>query len=173
MLRVLASLVIAVMLCSVACSQESAGALAVRQSEEAFWTSIDAGTEGGKWLIEVFKPYADQLTQAVITTQLSEKRADQTGLSEEEIAKNVKAGNEEYSAALQDITPPEELKAYHAKIREVYAEIAKLPPYDQQTPESTAAITKLGLEARDEIVRVFALHNVPKEVVDQFANLPQ
>lgn len=136
---------------------------------EAFYNRIDTTTEWGQWLVGVFKPYADKMAAEALTTILPATQIDPAGLSREELMRKVTAGYAEYHKAIQRITPPEELKAYHMKIMDVYAEISKnLPANPEQALDLEVTIKKLYDEAMREIENVLKTRGVPPEVIEEF-----
>lgn len=136
---------------------------------EAFYNKIDTTTEWGKWMVGVFKPYADKLTAEALVTIFPVTQIDPTGLSREELMKKVTAGYADYYNALQKITPPEELKAYHSKISELYVVISKnIPMTPEQSLDMEITIKKLYEEAMQEIVNVLKSRGVPPDVIEEF-----
>jgi hypothetical protein len=163
-------LVAGMLACGAAFAQGGAGALDANPAAEAFYNKIDTTTEWGQWLVGVFKPYADKMAAEALTTILPATQIDPAGLSQEELLKKVSAGYAEYHKAIQRITPPEELRAYHMKITDVYAEISKnLPAGPEQALELEVKLKILYDEAVQEIIRVLKSHGVPEDVIAEFA----
>jgi hypothetical protein len=150
-------------------SEETESAKALQHTMQRFWASVDPSTEGGEWLITVFKPYWDQLTEGMLSTFMSSRYL--SGGSGKERAENMMAGYRKFYLELKRIKPPEELEAYHDKTLEEYAMSAKLDVRKPGAVEELGRIDKVGAEARSMLYEIFKRHNVPPEV--PFAILPQ
>ena len=169
--KLLSFLVISVMSSGVVFAQVNTDALSA--SREAFWKQIDTTTEWGSWLVIEVKPYLDKMSEAMVTTTLPTTQIDVTGLSPEEILKKVNAGFVDYYKAMQNIIPPTELKAYHTKILEFYAEVTKvIPANHQQALQSDAIMKKLVDEATQDLAQVFIRHGVPQDIIAEFTKIP-
>jgi hypothetical protein len=126
----------------------------------------DSATEWGKWLYGT-KPYWDRMVEGAEIHLKPMISNDMAGASEEEFAKKVNAGYRAYYKAIQNISPPSDLAAYHSKIVELFAQMAK---GDVQTLENDETIKRLGAEAMQELRRVFEQHGVPQATIDEFAS---
>ncbi len=154
-------------------AQESVGSIETiraqaAEAETAFWKKVDASTDWGKWLVEV-KPYWDKISEATMVAAASAAGFDPTGMSEQAAAAK---GNEialVFYKALQGITPPEELKVYHAKIMATYAELTKSVPADhEQLLQKEEATKKLSNDAVQELAQVLSRHQVPQDIIEEF-----
>lgn len=135
--------------------------------QQVFWEqNIDTSTEWGKWLTATYKPYLEKLQEALAKFILPLTKLDMTGLSADEIKKKNEAAQSDYYKAIQDITPPPELKAYHSKMLEIFAEKIKT------TVPNEELINKLIEEDYQELMRVFMQHGVPQETIDMFGKRP-
>lgn len=164
--RLLSSLVVAVLLCGIASAQENSLVLDTKKAAEAFWKKVDTTTQWGQWMVNVYKPYSDRMSDVMLGAI---SQIDPTGLSPEELLNKVKARYEEEYKSIQNIAPPEELKAYHAKILELFAATSKsFPTNPQQAVESQAMTKKLGDEAIQELVTVLTSQGVPQDIIAEF-----
>ena len=131
--------------------------------EQIFWEQIDITSEWGKWFKSTIKPYFEKMSEVATTYIFPAIEIDITGLSPDEIMKKVNAGYVDYYKAIQSIIPSLELKAYHSKIVELFAETTKTGPMRNEE-----LINKLGAEANQELVQVFTQHGVPQKIIDEF-----
>jgi len=137
--------------------------------ESDFWSQdVDTTTIWGKWLVETVKPYWDELSEGMENYILPTTEIDITGLSPEEIIKQVNLGYVDYYKAIQEITPPPELKKYHEIIVEVYAVTSNMIAFH---PEKNELLNKLSSEANQELSRVFSRHGVPQNIIDVFISI--
>jgi len=139
------------------------------QVDDTFWKEkVDTSTDWGKWLTSL-KPYWDKFGEATTEMSLSATHINPIGLTPQEMLVKVNAGYVVYYKAIQKITPPEELKNYHAIILNEFAEIAqKVPTNQQQAQQIEAIIEKSNNEATKELVQVFIHHGVPQNIIDEF-----
>ena len=144
-----------------------------QQAEEAFWKKVDASTGWGAWLINVYKPYSDKMSEALMTTVMPTTQIDPTGLSPQELIKKVNEGHADYVKAIQNITPPEELKAYHARVIELYVAMSEnVPSNHQEALEIEAKTNKLGDAVTQELGDVLTRQGVPQVIIAEFTKTP-
>ncbi|MCK5014612.1 MAG: hypothetical protein KAS66_12400 [Candidatus Omnitrophica bacterium] len=167
MRRLMLVLFLAVMLGGMAFAQ---GVDIESKNEVDFWEqNVDATTEWGEWLNETVKLYLEKLSETAETYISPITEADITELSPDEIMEKVTANYVDYYKAIQDITPPLDLKVYHSKIVELFAETVKNIKGPIKNEE---LISKLGAEAAQEMERVLNQHGVPQKIIDEFVNYP-
>jgi len=155
MKRILCSFIIVLILCGVSSAQES-----MDERLQAFWEQkVDTTTAWGQWLTATYKPYIEALFEAIQPL----RKLDLKGLSPDEIKKKTNEAQVEYYKALQDITPPDELKAYHMKMLELIGELSK-GKLSTEIPEFTDNLTE---EMKRELEQVFLRHGVPQEIIDE------
>jgi hypothetical protein len=137
---------------------------------QVFWEqNIDTTTEWGKWLTATYKPYLEKQQEALARYLLPLTKLNMTDmpeLSADEIQKKTNQAQSDYYKAIQSITPPPELRAYHSKMLEIFAEKIKA------TPPKEELIDKLLVETSQELVQVFMQHGVPQKIIDKFTKKP-
>src|SRR5690348_4699824 len=94
-------LVFSFLLGGVATAQMSKNDLTAKR--EAYWKTIDTKTAWGKWLSTEFRPYEDQLANAVMLLVPPENAA--SGKTPQDLVKENHARYAECFEALQKITP--------------------------------------------------------------------
>jgi hypothetical protein len=159
-------LILSLMLSSVASAQVSKDELAARK--EAYWKTIDTKTPWGQWLSTVFKPYQDQVAEAVLALA----SAPTTGRTPEDVMNENRLRYAKCFEALQKITPPAELKKFHTQQLALYAFVSKnIPANAEEAVRQNLVIKKITGEFTQELARVFASHGVPQNVIDDFTKV--
>lgn len=159
MRKILISLVLGIMLCSNVFAQ-------MNSSNHGFSKKVDITTEAGKWMVDVYLPYADKVMQAASRTVLRAQQMDMTSRVTDDLLVKFEVGDADYNKAMQNIAPPEELKVYHEKYLHVLDEMINSSPKNiQQAMANETKITKLYDEAIQEIASVFRRHGVPDDII--------
>ncbi len=138
------------------------------QSQTSFWAQdVDVSTTWGQWLANTIKPYFDHITE-ILKTQKNIKF--DPNISTNELLEKAKEGQTNVYKALRDLTPPEDLKAYHSSLVKQYKEITKPTPQQLFDMGAMNMASKLSGECDQEITKVFKQHGVPQETIDKFLN---
>lgn len=155
MKKILFSFIIVLLLCGVSLAQAPMG-----QRWQAFWEQeVDATTDWGQWLTVVYKPYLEELFEALQPL----RSLDLTGLSADEMKKKTNDVSIAYYKALQAMTAPDELKAYHLKMLEVFGELTK----EKKSTEMFEYTDQLKAEMAQELASIFLRHGVPQKIIDE------
>jgi len=139
-------------------------------SKEAFWeTKVDTTTNWGKWLMST-KPYWDKIMEAEKKDAKAMINISPTSsTSPDDYFKRSSAVMEDNLKAMQDITPPEELKALHALMVEECALTATMPTMGSDKQHQVMKeVDKLSDEVNKEQNKVFKQHGVPQNIIDGF-----
>jgi len=129
-----------------------------------FWTQdVNAKEEWGIWLKEMYKPYSDKLTIAMLKIVASTAEVDMTGKSSEEILEEVNAAYSESLKDMEKIKPPAELREYHSKIIELYRQTIEADPNDAK--RNALVVEQLSKEADQAMTKALKLHSVPARVI--------
>ncbi len=133
--------------------------------DRTFWTQeVDFREEWGIWLKEYYKPYADDMTLAMLKIVASTADIDFTGKTSAEILEEVNAAYTKSLRSMEMIKHPPELKAYHAKVVELYKQAIKADPKDKE--QNAIEIERLTQEADEAMTRALRLHGVPQGVIN-------
>lgn len=137
------------------------------RENQTFWSQeVDVNQEWGLWLKEVYRPYSDELSLAILKIVSSTINIDPTGKSNAELLEEV---NEAYSNSLRSmeaIKAPAELKKYHEKVVELYKHTINSDP--RKKSENALVRKQLSLEADQAITKAFQLHGVSQKIIDRF-----
>ena len=135
--------------------------------DRIFWSQeVDSNQDWGLWLKEVYRPYSDELSLAILKIVSSTIDIDPTGKSSVEL---LEAVNEAYNNSLRSmeaIRAPAELKKYHEKIVELYRHTINSDP--KKKSENALVIKQLSLEADQAITKAFKLRGVSQKIIDRF-----
>lgn len=145
-------------------TQESASST---RKDQTFWSQeVDINQEWGLWLKEVYRPYSDELSMAILKIVSATIDIDPTGKSNAELLEEV---NEAYSNSLRSmeaIKAPAELKKYHEKVVELYKHTINSDP--KKKSENAVVRKQLSREADQAITKAFQLHGVSQKIIDRF-----
>jgi len=137
------------------------------QEDQIFWTQeVDASQEWGLWLKEVYRPYSDELSRAILKIISSTINIDPTGKTNEELLEEVNAAYSRSLKSMEMIKPPAELKVYHSKVVELYRQTINADP--DKASENALVIKQLTREADQAITKAFQLHGVSQKIIDRF-----
>jgi len=160
-------LVLSFLLSSAALAQVNKEELAAKR--EAYWKTIDTTTAWGKCLSTEFRPYHEQVSDAVLLLAAPEATA---GRTPEDLMKENRLRYAQCFEALQKITPPAELKKFHTQQMALYAFVSKnIPTNTEEAMRQSAVIKNLTNAFMQELARVFARHGVPQNVIDEFTKM--
>ena len=149
-------------------SSDDSQSLSSESAEDRiFWSQeVDSNQDWGLWLKEVYRPYSDELSLAILKIVSSTIDIDPTGKSSVEL---LEAVNEAYNNSLRSmeaIKAPAELKKYHEKVVELYRHTINSDP--KKKSENAIVIKQLSLEADQAITKAFKLRGVSQKIIDRF-----
>lgn len=145
-------------------AQETAGKVA---QDQIFWSQqVDRSQTWGRWLLEVYKPYSDELSRAILKIASSAAGINPEGKSSEALLAEVNAALNNSLIAMEMIKPPAELKIYHSKVIQLYKETINADPKEKE--KTAVIVNQLSREADREMKKALELHGVPERVIYNF-----
>jgi len=138
--------------------------LTEKLDDQTFWAhEVDAKEEWGLWLKEVYKPYADEMTVAMLKIVASTADIDYKGKTSEEILEEVNAAYDKSLRSMETVKAPAEFKAYHTKVVRLYRQTIEADPKDKK--QNAIERAKLSAEVDEAMTKALKLHGVPQRVI--------
>ena len=135
--------------------------------DQTFWSQeVDVNAHWGLWLRDVYRPYADKLSVAILKIVSSTINIDSTGKSSEELLEEINVAYNNSLRSMELIKAPAELKEYHSKIVELYRHTINSDP--KEVSKNAIIRKQLSLEADQAITKAFQLHGVSQKIIDRF-----